>query len=82
MVLLLLVVIVDFGGDVDADVDADVDTDVVGVAVGIVDRDSKEERGSHGLLLVLHQSGSNGHPQATIHHLPSHANKQELLQHH
>ena len=58
VLLLLLVVIGDFGGDVDADVDAD----VVGVAVGIVDRDSKEERGSHGLLLVLHQSGSNGHP--------------------
>ena len=36
MMLLLLVVIGDFGGDVDAD--------VVGVAVGIVDRDSKEER--------------------------------------
>ena len=74
VLLLLLVVIGDFGGDIDADVDV--------VAVGIVDRDSKEERGSHGLLLVLHQSGSNGHPQATIHHLPSHANKQELLQHH
>ena len=66
--------IIDFSGDSVVD--------VVGVADGIVDRDSKEELGCHGLLLVLHQSGSNGHPQATIHHLPSHANKQELLQHH
>ena len=65
--------IIDFSGDSVVD--------VVGVADGIVDRDSKEERGCHGLLLVLHQSGSNGHPQATIHHLPSHANKQELLHH-
>ena len=36
VLLLLLVVSGDFGGDVDVD--------VVGVAVGLVDRDSKEER--------------------------------------